>query len=631
MDYGYNRKIARIDLSNHSVKVEEPEESTYKRYLGGRGLGVYYLFRDLPPRIDPLGLENELIFATSVLTGTPIAGMARYSIVSKSPLTGGYGEAEAGGYFGAELKAAGFDCLIVKGASTTPIYLFVTDGKVEFLDASSLWGKPTKDAQEQIRRDLGDRLVRVSLIGPAGENLVRFSNIMHELKFAHGRGGLGAVMGSKKLKAVAVRGHGKLQLKSPDKVQETAKWMAEHWKEFPGAVTRSTYGTADSVLPLDSSGILPTRNFQGGSFAEAEKISGETMKSTILSGTDGCYACPLRCKREVSATEPYRTDVSYGGPEYETIAAFGSLCEIGDLAAISKANELCNAYSLDTISAGSAIAFAMECCEHGILTEKDTGGIKLRFGNVDGMLQLIDMIAYRRGIGNVLAEGVKRAAEKIGKGSDRFALHVKGKEMPMHDPRGKTGLALAYAVSPTGADHLQHPHDPVFINPAKSQEELGIIRGVTVDDLGPDKVRVFIYGQLWWGLLDCLGACKFVFIPHGAGVLKPSDLVDLVSASTGWDTSLWTLMKDSERALNLARIFNIREGFTASDDTLPDRFFGELAFGQRKGSKVDRRQFDGALRLYYEMMGWDGDTGVPSAAKLHELDLAWANPRSDRT
>jgi aldehyde:ferredoxin oxidoreductase len=626
MPYGYNGKIARIDLSSRSVKVEEPEELLYKRYLGGRGLGVYYLFRDLSPQIDPLGSENELIFAASVLTGSPIAGMARYSVVSKSPLTGGYGEAEAGGYFGAEMKAAGFDALIIKGVSKTPIYLFVRDGEVEFRDATPLWGMPTKEAQEQIRRDLKDQLVRISLIGPAGENLVRFANIMHELKFAHGRGGLGAVMGSKKLKAVAVRGHRRLEFKSPERIQEIAKWMASHWKEFPGAVTRSTYGTADSVLPLDASGILPTRNFQGGSFAKAEDISGEKMKSTILSGTDGCYACPLRCKREVSTPEPYKTDIAYGGPEYETIAAFGSLCEIGNLAAISKANELCNAYSLDTISTGSTIAFAMECYENGILTDRDTGGIKLRFGNTHAMLQLIDMIAYRRGIGDVLAEGVRRAAEKIGKGSNRFALHVKGKELPMHDPRGKTGLALAYAVSPTGADHLQHPHDPVFINPSKPQEELGIIKGVAVDDLGPEKVRVFIYGQLWWGLLDCLGACKFVFIPHNAGVLKPNDLVDLINASTGWDTSLWTLMKDSERALNLARCFNVREGFTSSDDILPDRLFEELAFGKRKGSKLDRKQFDAALRLYYEMMGWDRNTGIPSLGKLHELDLGWANP-----
>jgi len=629
MTYAYNGKIARIDLEERSAKIEEPNVSIYKKYLGGRGLGVYYLFRDLPPGIDPLGPKNELILTTSVITGIPIAGMSRFSIVTKSPLTGSFAEAEAGGFFGSELKAAGYDALVVQGASKTPVYILVQDGEIEFKDASALWGKVTKEAQNEIRKDLDDPLLRIALIGPAGENLVRYANILNELKYVHGRGGLGAVMGSKRLKAIAARGHRKPELRSPEKVQEIAGWMAIHWKEFPGAVTRSTYGTADAVMPLDTSGILPTRNFQGGSFAMAEDISGETMKATILSGTDGCYACPLRCKREVTVYGPYATDPAYGGPEYETIAAFGSLCDIGDLGAVSKANQLCNAYSLDTISTGSAIAFAMECYENDILTKQDTNGLELRFGNADAMLQLVEMIAHRRGIGNLLAEGVKRAAERISKGSDRFAFHVKGKELPMHDPRGKTGLALAYAVSPSGADHLQNAHDPVFVNPSKWVEALGITEGVSVDSLGPEKVRLFMYGQLWWGLLDCLGACKFTFIPHNAGVLNASHLVELVNASTGWETSLWSLMKASERALTLARCFNIREGFTAADDNLPNRLFEELSFGQRKGSKIDRQQFATALRLYYEMMGWNRDTGIPDSAKLHELDLGWAAEQMD--
>lgn len=631
MPFGYNGRIAKIDLSERSVKVEDPEESVYKKYLGGGGLGVYYLFRDLPRGVDPLGPCNELILATSVITGIPVAGMSRFSMVAKSPLTGGLASSEAGGFFGSELKAAGYDALIIRGMSEAPIYILVRDGKIEFRDASAIWGKPTKEAQDQIRKYCGDTLLRVALIGPAGENLVRYASVLHDLKYAHGRGGLGAVMGSKKLKAIAVRGHRKPDLKSPEKVQEIAKWMADHWREFPGAVTRSTYGTADSVMPLDVSGILPTRNFQGGSFPGAENLSGETMKSMILSATDGCYACPLRCKRVVSAPKPYETDPAYGGPEYETIAAFGSLCEIADLAAVSKANELCNAYSLDTISTGCAVAFAMECYENGILTKEDTGGLELRFGNAEAMLQLVEMIAYRRGIGDLLGEGVKRAAQKIGKGSERFALHVKGKELPMHDPRGKTGLALAYAVSPIGADHLQHAHDPVFVNPSRWVEALDITEGVSVDSLGPEKVRLFVYAQLWWSLLDCLGACKFIFIPHNAGVLTPNQLVELVNASTGWETSLWSLMKASERALTLARCFNIREGFTAADDRLPDRLHEELLFGQRKGSKIDRQQFNAALHLYYEMMGWNRNSGIPTPAKLHELDLEWAAKETNVT
>lgn len=624
MPYGYAGKIARIDLGERSVTIEEPGESVYKNYIGGRGFGAFYLLRDVPRKSDPFGPDNEVIFATSIITGIPIPGMSRYSVVSKSPLTGGYGEAEAGGFFGSELKAAGFDALIVRGASKTPVYIWIQDGKIEVRDASALWGKTTKEAQNEIRKDLGDPLVRIALIGPAGENLVRYACILNELRNANGRSGLGAVMGSKMLKAVAVRGHRRPELKDPEKVMAISKWFAAHWKEFPGAVTRSTYGTADALMPLETSGLLPTRNFQGGSFSKAEDISGEAMKATILSGTEGCYACPVRCKRKVAAHEPYQTDPLYGGPEYEAIAAFGSLCEIGNLGAISKANELCNAYSLDTISTGNVIAFAMECYSKGILTSKDTDGLELGFGNADALLQLVDMIAFRRGIGDLLADGVKRAAQKIGKGSSRFALHVKGQELPMHEPRGKAGVGLAYAVSPSGADHLQHAHDGVFVKPSRSVEPLAVTEGVDPDSLGPDKVRLFVYAQLWWGLLDCVDACKFIFIPHPAGVLGTNHLVDLVNASTGWETSLWSLMKTSERALNLARCFNVREGFTNADDNLPERLFEELSFGPRKGSKLDREKFDTALRLYYAMMGWDRDTGIPTAAKLHELGIGWA-------
>jgi aldehyde:ferredoxin oxidoreductase len=623
--HGYNGKIARVNLQERSFKVENPEESVYKMYLGGRGLGAYYLFRELAPKTDALAPENIIIIATSVITGVPIAGMSRCSIIAKSPLTGTYGETEAGGFFGSELKGTGFDALIIEGRSVKPVYLFVQDNRVDFKDASTIWGKNTKEAQTEIREQLNDRHARIALIGPAGENLVRYACILNELKFAHGRGGLGAVMGSKRLKAVAVHGNVKPQLKDPEKVQNIAKWMATHWKELPGTVTRSTLGTADAVLPLNALGILPTRNFQGGAFAKAENVSGGKMAETILTGTDGCYACQIRCKREVTTDVPYETEPEYGGPEYETIVAFGPLCDVGDLGAVSKANELCNAYGLDTISTGSSIAFAIECYESGLLTSKDTKGLKLRWGDADSVLQLIGMIAHRQGIGDLLGEGVKRASEKIGKSSNRFALHTKGKELAMHDPRGKTGVAIGYAISPSGSDHMQAAHDPVFAKPSKFMEIAGITKSVDPRDLGPDKVRAFVYAHLWWGLLDCLGACKFVFIPHNAGVLDPHQLVEIVNASTGWQTSLWSLMKASERALNLARAFNMREGFTAADDTLPERLYEEIQFGPSKGAKINKEQFQNALHLYYEMMGWDPETGAPSATKLLELDLGWIN------
>ena len=345
------------------------------------------------------------------------------------------------------------------------------------------------------------------------------------------------------------------------------------------------------------------------------------MRNNILMSTEGCFACPIRCKRVVRAREPYATDPDYGGPEYETIAALGSLCGISDLNAIAYGNQLCNAYGLDTISTGVVIAFAMECYERGIITKEDTGGLEIRFGDEKVMIKLIEMIAKREGFGDILAEGVKRAAERIGRGAEKFAMHVKGKEIPMHEPRGKASLALAYALSPNGADHVQAPHDPLFERISEFVKPLGILRPVNRLSLGPDKVRLFIYLSLWWGLFDCLGFCKFTVVPQPAGVLQVHHIVDLVKAATGWNTSLWELMKASERVINLTRAFNIREGFTSKDDSLPDRFFQPLMFGARKGSKIHKKEFKEALRLFYEMMGWDPETGIPKKAKLRELGL----------
>ncbi len=620
---GFNAKWLRVDLSNNEVKVEEVPEEVYRVYLGGRGLCAYTLFRELRPGIDPLGPENKLVFAVSVITGAPVAGINRVSVAAKSPLTGTYGEAEAGGFFAVEMKLAGFDAIIVEGASEKPVYLWIKDGHAELRDASELWGKTTKEVAEIVRRELGEPLAKIACIGPAGEKLVRFANIVFDNRYAAGRGGLGAVMGSKKLKAVAVRRTRRpFEFYDEKKLAEIARWFNENWRKFPGAVSRSTYGTPELVTPLNGDGTLPTLNFKGGSFDGAHLIGGEMLNRAILVSRDGCFACPIRCKANVRAKPPYETDPAYGGPEYETIAAFGSLCGVSDLNAIAYANQICNAFGMDTISAGVVIAFAMECFERGIITEKETGNVELRFGNADSMIKMLLKIANREGLGGVLAEGVKRASEIIGKGSEKFAMHVKGKEIPMHEPRGKVGVGLMYALSPIGADHMQFPHDPAYEREREDLRSLGIIKAVDRLSLGPEKVRAAYYGMLWWGLLDCLGVCKFTFTPHSAGVLTPNHLVDIVNATTGWQASLWELMKASERVLNLIRCFNIREGFGAKDDILPGRFFEELEFGPRRGQRLDREKFNEAVELFYEMAGWDRD-GRPKKAKLYELGLGW--------
>ena len=624
MAHGYTGKILRVDLTEGKISIEEPDEKLYRSCLGGSALALHYLLRELKPGADPLGPENLLVFAPSILNGTPAPGCSRFTVAAKSPLTGGFGEAEAGGWWGPELKLAGFDAIIFTGRAPRPVYLFVHDGDASLRDAASIWGKDTGEAQAAIRMELGDDRIRVAQIGPAGEKLVRYACVLNELKHSNGRTGMGAVMGSKNLRAIAVRGTQKPNLFDPERVEEVRKQIRANYHQTPGDM--HDLGTSGGVPFLDSRGILPTRNFRQGSFEAARQISGQTMADTILTNRGTCYACYIACKREVKTGEPYNVDPIYGGPEYETIASLGSLCGVGDLAAIAKGNELCNRYGLDTISVGTTIAFAMEAFESGYLSPSDTDGIDLRFGNADAMLKMIEMIAERRGIGDLLAEGALRAARKIGNGAEALVLHCKGQEFPMHEPRGKRSLAIGYALSPTGACHMEADHDTDFETPGgpgfDAVEPLGITEPVSALDMGPAKMRLFYNAQQIWNLYNCIGLCDFVGTPIGPMTL--SMLVDYTSAVTGWNTSLYELLKVGERSQNMARLFNIREGFTAADDNLPPRMFQPLENGALKGVAIDREAFEAARRLYYEMAGWDPETGVPTRGKLAELDLLWA-------
>ncbi|MBU2260824.1 MAG: aldehyde ferredoxin oxidoreductase family protein [Proteobacteria bacterium] len=626
MPYGYNGKILRVDLTTGAIRVEEPGEIIYRTYLGGGGLASYYLLRELKPGIDPLSADNILIFASSVISGAPIAGMVRFTVAAKSPLTGAYGEAEAGGFWGPELKFSGFDAVIVTGKAAKPSYLWINDGKVEIRSAEKIWGMETGPAQEMIREEIDEKRARVALIGPAGENLVRYACVVNELKHVNGRTGMGAVMGSKNLKAVAVRGTKKMEMHDPEKLREMSKNLTELIGQHgPNKVLRKL-GTSNLIVPLNNQGILPTRNFRTGYFEGAEKISGERMAETILKGEEGCYACAVRCKRAVEVPSgPYATSSNYGGPEYETLSSLGSLLCIDDLAAISKGNEMCNRYTLDTISTGAVIAFAMECYENGILVQTDTEGIDFTFGNPEAMLKGIEWIAFRKpGLGDLLADGVKAAAARIGRGAEKFALHIKGQELPMHDPRGKTGQGLSFAVSPTGADHVRAPHDTPFQAPGPMLGKiapLGLLEPVDGREMGARKARNFTYLHFIWSLYESLGVCNFVAGPVWA--LTLTKLVEVVQAVTGWETSLWELMKVGERTVTMARVFNLREGFGRRDDTLPDRLFEPLESGALQGKGLDRREFEDLLTLYYEAMGWDPADGVPTRGKLAELNLFW--------
>lgn len=622
MSHGYTGRILRVDLSSRKSVIEEPAENFYRQYFGGEGFVSYFLLKEVPPEVDALGPENKLIFAAGPLTGVSVGGCGRHCVGAKSPLTGGFGESEAGGYWGTELKLAGFDAIIVEGKADKPVYIFIQDGQVEIKNAQHLWGMKTLECQDAICEELGDKNVKVTLIGPAGENLVSFACILNDLDAAAGRTGMGAVMGSKNLKAIACRGHQRLSLANPEAVSAIGHWIRDNTPVANKGMR--DFGTARVVKILNDAGGLPTRNFQLGSIDGVDAITGQTMTDTILVKRRSCFACPVQCKREVKVDGPYTVDSRYGGPEYETIAALGSNCGITDLKAIAKGHEVTNAYGIDSISCGMAISFAMECFENGLLTLKDTGGIDLRFGNATAMLQMIELISRREGLGALLAQGVARAAKEIGHGAEEFALHIKGQELPMHEPRWKQGLGVGYAVSPTGADHCHNIHDPSYTSLTPLMEDLkalGVLEPLAVDDLSPAKIRILTYHSNWMHFLNSAVCCFFVMVYGSVGFQRVSDLV---SAVTGWNTSVFELIKVGERVTNLGRIYNLGNGFTAQDDVLPKRFFTPQASGPLQGVALDREAFHKATEAYYEMMGWPG--GKPSPTKLGELGIDWAVP-----
>ncbi|MBN2439432.1 MAG: aldehyde ferredoxin oxidoreductase family protein, partial [Deltaproteobacteria bacterium] len=501
MPFGYNGKILHIDLTVQEWRVEEPGEKWYRTYMGGSAFASYYLLKLLKPGIDPLSPENVLIFACSVVTGAPISGWNRYTVAAKSPLTHAFGESEAAGFFGPELKFAGFDAIVIRGRAAKPVYLFIRDGEVQFRDAKDVWGLDNYKTLLRIQEEVGDQRVRVASIGPAGERLIRFANVSNDLEHFNGRTGMGAVLGSKNLKAVAVRGAKRIESAEPEKVREIARWHNARIKTHPPNVGLTNFGTPGLVKGLNAAGILPTRNFREGVFEGADKLNADAYAS-ILHSSGTCWGCAVKCKRRVALEdEKYPLNPQWGGPEYETLAALGSMIGNDNLPSVARGGQLCNLYGMDTITMGNLTAFVMECFENGILTEKDTGGRTLNFGDPDAMLWLIEEVVHRRGIGDILAEGVKAASERIGRGSEQFAFTIKGNDLPLHDGRGKTGMALGYALSSTGADHVETPHDVAFQGDGVAKlYAVGLLEPVEPLETDSAKVRFFALGQKAWGI-----------------------------------------------------------------------------------------------------------------------------------
>ena len=627
MNYGYTGKILHVDLTNHKIDIEEQDEAFYRSYLGGRGIGYHYLMKMVPPRTDPLSPQNILVLATGVMTGSPLAASCRFAAVGKSPLTGTAAESEAAGFFGPELKRAGFDAVVFGGRSETPVYLFVNDGKAEIKDATAIYQLGSKEVEDAIRDELGSSKIRVAQTGLAGMNQVLYANITNNLGHFNGRNGFGALMGSKNLRAVAALGSESINFFERDFLSRTAKDYAGSFRDNPLGEALYTYGTTAFPELLSAAGALPVNNFRRSALDDSVPVSGDTYNTLLLQKRKGCFSCPIKCKRGIALDDPkYGVDSRYGGPEYETIAALGTNLNIVDLKAIAKGNEICNRYCIDTITAGMTIAFACECFEDGVITAEDTGGLKLRFGDADMMLQLLELIARREGFGDVLAQGSARLAIKWGVEGKPCSLSVKGQELSMHDPRVKVGVGIGFAVSPYGADHMTAAHDPFFTDENssmfKSVKPLGIYKPMSATEITPEKVRGYMQLEKLWRMMDALGLCVFGYAPRG--VMPLDVMVKSLNAVTGWNASLYELLQSAERGSMLARAFNSREGFSIKDDRLPARLFDPKPDGPDSGKKIfEEEDFNKAIALYYEMINCDPETGRPARGKLMELGLDW--------
>ena len=622
--YGAWGKLLRVDLSTKTITTEEIPELLFKRYLGGNTLGLYYLLKEQKAGTDPLSPEAMLVFMTSFLTGSPGPGLSRFAIVAKSPLSGGFGEAEAGGWWGPELKFAGYEGIIVTGKADEPVYLAIKDSEVALKSSKHLWGEKLLEASETIKSEMGDPKTRVALIGEAGERMSAYANVINELKHASGRLGMGAVMGSKNLKAVAVRGTTrKLPLYNEERAKEIVKETSAEYKELPNTFPK--YGTMRGIRMVQDLGILPTYNWQQGEFEDFENLAETTYMNTILKGTGTCYRCPISCKRESEISEgPYQVRPEYGGSEYETTASFGSICGVNDLKPISAAHQMCQEYGIDTISPAVTIAWIMECYERGLITKEQVDGLEMNFGNADNMLALLKKICTFEGVGKILTQGFKASIKHFGEQTAKYAMHVKNNPLPAHDPRGKASLALAYALSSSGPDHMEVQHDHVLATPggAAIYEAIGIMEPLEATDLSGKKVRQFFFNQALYNSYNSIGVCYFCVRPNGP--FSINHLVEYMRAVTGWDSmSLWNLIKIGEKHSTMSRIFNLREGLSSADDSLPERMFEPLeGGGPCAGNYIDRAEFEKGKKTYYAFNLWDSE-GVPTEECLYQHELDW--------
>ncbi|OGO26239.1 MAG: aldehyde ferredoxin oxidoreductase [Chloroflexi bacterium RBG_16_54_11] len=602
---GYGGTILRVNLTDGKLTREPTPAQLARDFIGGRGFGIYFLFKEVPKGADPLGPQNKLIISSGPLSGMLVPGAGKCDWTTKSPLTGGYADASMGGHFTAEMKYAGIDSIILEGASARPVYLFIDDDKIQLLDASSLWGKGAVDVEKELKHKYGEEY-QIAAIGPGGENLVLYACINHDFGRQAGRGGVGAVMGSKKLKAIVIHGTKSVPVADLEGYRKSGLALYKACKEAEGLAEWTRYGTTVVTSWCDEVGALPTRNFSAGSFEQGSKIYGQTMRKEIVITDKGCFGCPSPCGK-YSHMPRYNTQVE--GPEYETIGMMGSNLGIGDIQVVAEANRLADDLGIDSISTGGCIGWAMECYEKGILTKADTAGLELKFGNVEAVFALIKKIAYREGkIGELLAQGTKRAAQQLGKGSEKFAIQVKGMEQSAYATHNATAMLLAYMTCDVGAHH---------------NRSWAITYDLQVgrDKVVPEKVARIIWLQNFRPMFDVMGACRLQWVELG---IDRDLYCPVLEAITGVKRSWADLEAVGNRVWNLTRMFWAREndGFGRQWDLPSPRFYTEPPkTGVTAGQITKFEDVQTLLNMYYEQRGWNKD-GLPTPATLETLNLS---------
>lgn len=614
--HGYAGRVLRIDLTRKETHISELETDMAMEFLGGRGFNSKRLYDEVKSDTDPLGPENRLMFSSGPLVGTMFPTACRFNVSAKSPLTGILGDSNAGGHFAAELKFAGYDQVVIQGRSKEPVYIFINDRDVEFRDASHLRGKDVYETDEAVKADLGDRRVQTAIVGPAAENGVRYAGIYANLMRAAARTGMGAVMVSKGMKALVVKGTGSIEVADPARFEQLVQNIEEEIYRHEQYWSRRRMGTTRILMMANAGGFLPTRHYTSGVFEHAREVSGERLAEEYNVKTRGCFACTIPCSRFYIIKHGRFSGLYAEGPEYEALGSFSSRVGNRDLNVALKANDMCNRLGLDALTTAECISWAMELYEKGMLKRSEADGLDLSWGNRNTILSLIQKIARREGFGDTLADGSRAAAKKLNRGLD-LTMQVKGLDMIMADPRGLKGFGLGYAVASRGADHLRSEPFVELSDDPKRGEEMFDVPEATVRLAYRGKGKLVSYFEDWCAVIDALEPCKNIM--QNMEILPFDRAAEVVEAVTGFKISGEEVRSAGERIVNIERAFNVREGMGRRDDTLPRRFREEaLLEGPSKGTKFEQEPM---LDEYYEERGWNRETGIPTRKTLERLNL----------